>query len=179
MTYSVSDEDADTMTITEKIDGTVIRSYSASSGSSGEQTFSPDAMQWLTTLNGSHTATITADDGKGGVTTHSISFTRAVYTMSVTLEEPMETDAAITKCVVNIARNLPADAEWSLLVTNNAFDPEPVWEDITEYIKNGWNWVFENQTVTSGRYGFNFKLTCTRGVSGQGGYVDTISGGFE
>ena len=37
----------------------------------------------------------------------------------------METDAAITKCVVNIARNLPADTEWSLLVTNNAFDPEP------------------------------------------------------
>ena len=179
VTYSVSDEDGDTMTITEKIDGITIRSYSASSGSSGEQTFSPDAMQWLTTLNGSHTATITADDGKGGVTTHSISFTRAVHTMTVTLEEPMETDAAITKCVVNIARNLPADAEWSLLVTNNAFDPEPVWEDITQYVKNGWNWVFENQTVTSGRYGFNFKLTCTRGVSGQGGSVDTISGGFE
>lgn len=179
VTYSVSDEDGDTMTITEKIDGTIIRSYSAPSGSSGDQSFSPDAMQWLTTLNGSHTATITADDGKGGVTTHSISFTRAVYTMSVTLETPMETDAAITKCVVNIARNLPADAEWSLLVTNNAFDPEPVWEDITQYVKNGWNWVFENQTVTSGRYGFNFKLTCTRGVSGQGGYVDTISGGFE
>lgn len=179
VSYSVSDEDADTMTITEKIDGTTIRSYSAPNGSSGEQTFSPDAMQWLTTLNGSHTATITADDGKGGVTTHSISFTRAVHTMTVTLEEPMETDAAITKCVVNIARNLPADAEWSLLVTNNAFDPEPVWEDITQYVKNGWNWVFENQTVTSGRYGFNFKLTCTRGASGQGGYVDTISGGFE
>ena len=179
VTYSVSDEDGDTMTITEKIDGTVIRSYSAPSGSSGEQTFNPSAAQWLTTLNGSHTATITADDGKGGVTTHSISFTRAVYTMSVTLEEPMETDDAITKCVVNIARNLPADAEWSLLVTNNAFDPEPVWEDITQYVKNGWNWVFENQTVTSGRYGFNFKLTCTRGASGQGGYVDTISGGFE
>lgn len=179
VSYSVSDEDGDTMTITEKIDGTTIRSYSAPSGSSGEQTFSPDAMQWLTTLNGSHTATIAADDGKGGVTTHSISFTRAVHTMTVTLEEPMETDAAITKCVVNIARNLPADAEWSLLVTNNAFDPEPVWEDITQYVKNGWNWVFENQTITSGRYGFNFKLTCTRGASGQGGYVDTISGGFE
>lgn len=179
VSYSVSDEDGDTMTITEKIDGTTIRSYSAPSGSSGEQTFNPSALQWLTTLNGSHTATITADDGKGGVTTHSISFTRAVHTMTVTLEEPMETDAAITKCVVNIARNLPADAEWSLLVTNNAFDTEPVWEDITDYIKNGWNWVFENQTVSSGRYGFNFKLTCTRGVSGQGGSVDTISGGFE
>ena len=179
VSYSVSDEDGDTMTITEKIDGTTIRSYSAPSGSSGEQTFNPSEAQWLTTLNGSHTATITADDGKGGVTTHSISFTRAVHTMTVTLEEPMETDAAITKCVVNIARNLPADAEWSLLVTNNAFDPEPVWEDITDYIKNGWNWVFENQTVTSGRYGFNFKLTCTRGASGQGGSVDTISGGFE
>ena len=179
VTYSVADEDGDTMTITEKIDGTTIRTYSAPNGSSGEQTFSPDAMQWLTTLNGSHTATITADDGKGGVTTHSISFTRAVYTMSVTLEEPMETDAAITKCVVNIARNLPVDAEWSLLVTNNAFDPDPVWEDITQYVKNGWNWVFENQTVTSGRYGFNFKLTCARGASGQGGSVDTISGGFE
>lgn len=179
VSYSVSDEDGDTMTITEKIDGTTIRSYSAPSGSSGEQTFNPSEAQWLTTLNGSHTATITAVDGKGGVTTHSISFTRAVYTMSVTLEEPMETDAAITKCVVNIARNLPADAEWSLLVTNNAFDPEPVWEDTTQYVKNGWNWVFENQTVTSGRYGFNFKLTCARGASGQGGSVDTISGGFE
>ena len=179
VTYSVSDEDADTMTITEKIDGTTIRSYSAPSGSSGEQTFNPSALQWLITLNGSHTATITADDGKGGVTTHSISFTRAVYTMSVTLEEPMETDDAITKCVVNIVRNLPADAEWSLLVTNNAFDPDPVWEDITQYVKNGWSCVFENQTVTSGRYVFNFKLTCTRGASGQGGSVDTISGGFE
>ena len=91
----------------------------------------------------------------------------------------MEADAPITKCTVSIINNLPSDVDFEFLVTNNGFDTTPTWEDMTNYVKNNWNYQFTNQTFTSNKYGFNFKLSVSRGDSNIGGYIQSISGGFE
>lgn len=65
-----------------------------------------------------------------------------------------------------------------VLVTNNAKDAAPVWEDATADIKSGANHVFENKAAANG-FAFNFKLTVSRGGSDTGGYISSIGGAFE
>ena len=84
----------------------------------------------------------------------------------------------ITKMVQNIVRSIPADATFQVLVTNNANDAEPVWEDATQSIISGLNFLFENQTEANGP-AFSFKITAARGPNGQGGFISSIGGAFE
>ena len=65
-----------------------------------------------------------------------------------------------------------------VLVTNNAKDTTPVWEDATVDVKNGANHVFTNKTAANG-FAFNFKLSVERGASDTGGYISNIGGAFE
>lgn len=174
--YSVSDADGNTMTVTEKLDNTVLRSYTTTGG---DQTLIVNADRLLRTLNGSHTLTITADDGNGGVTTHSISFTKAVYACSITLLEPLEADDLIRLMVMNIARSIPDDAIFQVFACNNGFDDEPTWEEITSFVLNGYNYSFVNTNKTADKWGFNFKIIASRAPGGQGGYIESVSGGFE
>ena len=74
--------------------------------------------------------------------------------------------------------SIPADADLEVLVTNNANDTEPVWEDATQDVKNGNNHVFTNQTATNG-FAFNFKVSVSRGSSNTGGYITSIGGAFQ
>ena len=60
-----------------------------------------------------------------------------------------------------------------VLVTNNAKDTTPVWEDATADVKNGANHVFTNKTAANG-FAFNFKLSVERGASDTGGYISNI-----
>jgi hypothetical protein len=74
--------------------------------------------------------------------------------------------------------SLPADAVLKVEVTNNGLDDSPVWEDCTADVKAGANHVFTNETQLSG-WAFNFKVTATRGPSGEGGYINSVQGGFQ
>ena len=74
--------------------------------------------------------------------------------------------------------SIPADADLEVLVTNNANDTEPVWEDATQDVKNGNNHVFTNQTAANG-FAFNFKVNVGRGTSNTGGYITSIGGAFQ
>ena len=87
-------------------------------------------------------------------------------------------DDAISVMVMNIVGTLPADAVMEVLVTNNAKDTTPVWEDATADVKNGANHVFTNKTAANG-FAFNFKLSVERGASDTGGYISNIGGAFE
>lgn len=40
------------------------------------------------------------------------------------------------------------------------------------------NIVFENKTATNGA-AFNFRVSVERGESGEGGYIEAVSGAFE
>ena len=62
--------------------------------------------------------------------------------------------------------------------TNNALDDSPVWQDVTAEVRKGTNIVFENQTASAGA-AFNFCISVERSASGEGGYIDSVSGAFQ
>lgn len=176
VSYSVDDEDAlDTLTVTEKLDGTTKRTYTATLKTTNSFAVTGEYFQKIT--NGSHTMTVTVTDGKATVT-KTFTFTKAVTAASITLAQPMEADAQITLCAITVGGLIPAGAVFKVEVTNNGKDSSPVWEDITTKSRDGRNHLFANQTAVNG-FAFNFRITVERGVSGEGGYIASIQGGFQ
>lgn len=176
ISYSVDDEDAgDTLTVTEKLDGTTKRTYTATRKATNSFAVTGEYFQKIT--NGSHTLTVTVTDGKATVT-KTFTFTKAVTAASITLAQPMEADAQITLCAITVGGLIPADAVFKVEVTNNGKDSSPVWEDATTEARNGRNHLFTNQTAANG-FAFNFRVTAERGASGESGYIASIQGGFQ
>ena len=176
VTYSVNDADtADSVTVTEKLDGVTKRTFAATKGANNSFAITGEYFQKV--LNGSHTITIEASDGKA-TTTHTLYFTKSVTKAVITLEEPMEADDKISVCAITVTGSIPSDADYTVEVTNNAKDTTPVWEDCTNEAKNGRNYLFTNQTAANG-FAFNFRVTAERGASGTGGYITSIQGGFQ
>lgn len=176
VSYSVDDEDAaDTLTVTEKLDGTTKRTYTATRKATNSFAVTGEYFQKIT--NGSHTMTVTVTDGKATVT-KTFTFTKAVTAASITLAKPMEADAQITLCAITVGGLIPADAVFKVEVTNNGKDSSPVWEDATTEARNGRNHLFTNQTAANG-FAFNFRVTAERGASGESGYIASIQGGFQ
>lgn len=177
LTYTVTDADNDTVTVKEYLDDVLKRTYTATLGQSNTVQC-VTAANWQKVLNGAHTIKVVANDTKADSTPYTVTFTKAVYEASITLAEPMEADDTITVMVLNVLGSIPADADLEVLVTNNANDTEPVWEDATQDVKNGNNHVFTNQTATNG-FAFNFKVNVGRGTSNTGGYITSIGGAFQ
>lgn len=176
ISYSVDDEDAvDTLTVTEKLDGTTKRTYTATRKTTNSFAVTGEYFQKIT--NGSHTMTVTVTDGKATVT-KTFTFAKVVTAANITLAQPMEADAQITLCAITVGGLIPADAVFKVEVTNNGKDSSPVWEDATTEARNGRNHLFTNQTAANG-FAFNFRVTAERGASGESGYIASIQGGFQ
>lgn len=177
LTYTVTDADNDTVTVKEYLDDVLKRTYTVTLGQSNTVQC-VTAANWQKVLNGAHTIKVVANDGKADSTPYTVTFTKAVYEASITMAEPIDADDTITVMVLNILGSIPGDADLEVLVTNNALDDEPVWEDATADIKNGNNHIFTNKTAANG-FAFNFKLTVSRGSSNTGGYITNIGGAFQ
>ena len=176
--YTVSDADGDTLTVTEKLDGKTTKTRTGVASGTAltfEQTASAAGFQKI--LNGNHTITVEVSDGKETVST-SATFTKAVHAASVTLAEPLTVEGDITVAVLQVTGSIPDDAKFKAEVTNNAKDAAPVWQDATTEAKKGVNIVFENKTATAGA-AFNFRVSVERGESGEGGYIEAVSGAFQ
>ena len=176
--YTVTDADGNSLTVTEKLDGKATKTRTGvTSGTvlTFEQTANATGFQKI--LNGSHTLTVEVSDGKETVST-SATFTKSVHAASVTLAEPLAVDGDITVAVLQVTGSIPDDAVFKAEVTNNAKDAAPVWQDATTEVQKGVNIVFENKTVTNGA-AFNFRVSVERGESGEGGYIEAVSGAFE
>lgn len=174
--YSVNDPDGDTITVKEAVDGRQKRSFTATPDAGNSLTV--DGEDFMQLLNGKHSLEVAATDGKA-TSTLALTFTKSVTSAFVTLEAPMEADAPITICVLSVIGFIPADAEYTVEVTNNALDDEPVWEDCTAAVKTGANYVFQNTGTPARTPAFNFRINASRGASGEGGYITSVQGGFQ
>ena len=173
--YSVTDEEEDEVTVTETVDGTALRTFTAQLGA--ENSFTLGGVDFMKLLNGAHTLVITASDGKVGAA-HSLPFTKKVTSASVTLEQPMTADGVISVCALAVSGSIPADASFQVEVTNNTLDDTPVWEDCTAAVRAGANHIFANKAAAQG-FAFNFRLNVSRGPEGLGGYITSVQGGFQ
>lgn len=177
LTYTVADADGDTVTVKEYLDNVLQRTYTATLGATN--TFQcVTAANFQTVLNGAHTLKVVANDGKADSAAYTITFTKKVTKATITLASALPADDIIQVMVMTLTSSIPADANLKVLVTNNANDSSPVWEDATADIKNGVNRVFTNKTAANG-FAFNFKLSVERGASDTGGYISNIGGAFE
>ena len=176
--YTPSDEDGDSLTVTEKLDGSTTKTRnSITSGTALTFEAASTAAEFQKILNGQHTITIEVSDGTE-TATFTATFTKAVHAATITLETPMAVEGDITVARLAVTGNIPADAEYSVKVTNNGNDTEPVWQDCTAEVKSGANIVFENHENTNGA-AFNFKIEAERGSSDAAGYITGVSGAFQ
>ena len=176
--YTVRDADGDTLTVTEKLDGKTTKARTGAASGTAltfEQTASAAGFQKI--LNGNHTITVEVSDGEETVST-SATFTKAVHAASVTLAEPLAVDGDITVAVLQVTGSIPDDATFKVEVTNNAKDTAPVWQDATTEVQKGTNIVFSNKTASNGA-AFNFRISVSRGASGESGYIEAVTGAFQ
>ena len=175
--YTVTDADGDGVTVTEKIDGTVLRTYQPVLGETNVLSLSAD--QWLTVLNGSHTITITADDGKGGTAVRTLTLTKSVTELSFYLWPPLAASDMVTRAIEAIQAQIPEGANLTVEVCNNAMDTSPTWEDVTAQVTNGQKILLRNTTKTAESWAYSVRVRVQRNGASGDCYVSGGSGYFD
>lgn len=176
-TYSISDPDGGTVSVTVTIDGKTHQQFTASLDTEYSVTFTD--LEWLKTLNGSHTIVITATDPKGATDTRTLTFTKNVTVLVFTLEKPLDADAQITKCIETLTASVPEGASITIEVCNNAYDASPTWEDVTQEVLNREKIFFENTTKTAANWGYNVRVTIERNNATGECWAFSMAGYFE
>lgn len=175
--YMATDPEGASLSLTEKLDQTVTRTLTAASGSTQRFEAVYDALAFLKLANGAHTLQVTASDGMASAAFQA-TFTKAVRAASLTLTQPIAAGKPITAATLQVEGSIPDDAAFSVQVTNNALDDQPVWQDATEAVRQGGNVLFTHSTAAKGP-AFNFRIEAARGASGDGGYISKVSGAFQ
>lgn len=175
-TYSVSDADGGSVTVTEYIDNVKIRSYVATLGATN--TFAVTGNTWLKLANGIHTLKITATDGIDE-TTRAFTFTKTANTLVVQRVTPLESATKPTRLVVTVVKSIPPEATFKVEACNNGFDTAPKWEDVTSSITSGQAHVFANTAKTASKWGVNIRVTINRNGGAGACYITEIGGNFE
>lgn len=175
--YTVTDAEGDSVTVTEKIDGVPLRSYNVTLGATN--TFSVTGTTWLALSNGSHTMTITATDSFGSTTVRTYTFTKSVNSFSIQNASPMMADTRPSRIKITVTRNIPPEATFKVYVCNNGYDSVPTWEDATSSVTGNLIHIFENTTKTADSWGVLIKVEVDRGLAEGACYVSQIGGNFE
>lgn len=175
-TYTVTDANNNTVTVTESIDGVQIRSLVVTLGATN--TYGITGNTWLALPNGSHTFTIRATDGiDSSVRTYT--FTKLVNSFTIRNSTPWSSSTMPSRIMLVVTRNLPSGATFKVEVCNNGFDSTPVWEDATDAVRSGLVHVFSNKVKTSSQWGVLIKVTVNRNGATGACYVSAIGGNFE
>lgn len=177
VTYSVSDNEGDTITVTEKLNGEVINQFTATSNTNYTITITDET--WLTCGTDINIIEISASDLSGGTSSKNITFIRKINKVQITTKNPIETDIAATKIMVS--------PDWDKIgctgkveVCNNGFDASPTWEDMTTMSVLNRPYVFTNSTKTATKWGIKIRLTLTKNEGYEGEVaIYGFGGAFE
>lgn len=131
-TYTVNDEDqTQTLTVTESVTlgsgELVLRTFVATRGQAYTAAL---PVGWLQLGAQAHTLIIKVEDGNGGTARRRIGFSRTVNRIAAC--RMVQTAQPVTKCFVSLfPSDRPAGSELHCEASNNPFDDNPVWEEIT------------------------------------------------
>lgn len=168
--YTVNDAEGGTVTVVERLDGAVRRTYTAKLGTADSYSFT--ASEWRRILNGQHTLTITATDSNGLSTVRTWTFTKAMNTLTFTIT-PLPADAMPDRCVVDAVGNFPEGSTLKIEVCNNANDASPRWEDVSDKLRS--KHFFANRSKTAAAWAFGLRCTLTRGTATGSVWLDYIT----
>ena len=175
-TYTVTDADADSVTVTEAIDGIQVRSYTVTLGNTN--TFAVTGTTWLKLTNGTHSMTITASDPDGAKSVRTYTFTKNVTSFSVQTD-PMEASTMPTRISISVTKDIPAEAIFTVEVCNNGNDDEPTWEDATASVTGVLVHTFANTSKTADSWAVMIRVTVDRNDGEGACYISAIGGNFE
>ena len=165
--YTVTDAEGDQITITERLNGKVLQTYTVNAGTSC--TINIPNMSWLGCGNSTNTIEINARDTAGNSTNKSITFTRAIDRIEV-ITNPIKTNKAVTKISLEVGWNTE-NASGQVFVCNNAYDASPTWENMTNSVGSNLVYNITNTTKTAAEWGVSVKVI----VKKDGGSTGEVS----
>ena len=164
--YSVSDNEGDEVTITEFLNGNIIKTFTAVLGQKYSIALTDDF--WIACNGKENTITIAAEDSNKTTTYKYVTFSRKVDKVQFTTKEPIETSTSASKIMVTPQWNI-TNATGKVEVCNNGFDDSPTWEDMTSMVIAGRPYTFINSTKRSNKWGIKIRITITKnkGYTGE------------
>ena len=163
--YTVTDAENDSITITERLNGKTLRTYTVNSGTACTVNISDS--NWLSCSNGTNTVEISVRDTVGGTSNKTITFTRGIDRIEI-ITDPIVTNEAVTKVLLDVDWDTTG-ATGSVYVSNNAFDSSPTWENMTSSLKSNYN--ITNRSKTSSNWGLSIKVI----IKKNEGYTGEVS----
>jgi len=176
--YTIEDNDLEqVITVEEYMDGNLKKTYTAERNKN--YSIGPTQTEWIEMLNGQHNLKIVADDGKEGISEKIFTFSKNETEIEFELKEPLQADDKITKAIINIEGEIPIGSLMTVEACNNAFDENPIWENVTNATRKGSKIFFKNQTKTAEKWGFNVRVKVSRKDETGDCYIVGIGGNFE
>ncbi len=177
-TYTVKELENDAFTVTEKINGKVIRSFAGVAEQENTITIPHDL--WIRLQPGvQHTLAIEATDSKGMTAARTYTFVRQENKLEFKLKKPFVTDIAAKRILVTIDAVVPNGAMMKIEACNNAFDASPTWEDITNHVRFNRGFLFTNTEKTAEQWGVDIRFMLERGTANSQVIVNGFGGAFD
>ncbi|USG67458.1 hypothetical protein NDK47_09345 [Brevibacillus ruminantium] len=186
VSYSVTEPEKDTFTVTEYRNGKQTKTFSGKEGQTYEIKIDP--ATWLRLEPGvPHEIKIRATDSKGMFSERIYTFTRTESRIEFELNmdnpvnrERFTCDARPTRILVTLDAVIPPGASLEKVeVCNNAFDKAPTYEDMTGSVKAGRGYIFTNQTKTAANWGINIRISFDKGTATGRVILNGFGGAFD
>jgi hypothetical protein len=185
-TYTVTEPEGNPFAITEKINGTVIRSFEGVAGR--EETVTIPHDLWIRLdLDTPHSLTVEATDSQGLTSTRTFTFVRTETHIEFMLdfdnpdvEAHFTLDGMPKRVLVTLERYLPPGSSIEFVkVCNNAMDEVPTWEDATAAVTAGRGYLFTNQEKIAENWRINIWVCIAKGTATERVRLDGYGGAFD
>lgn len=185
ITYSVTEPEGQSITITEYINGVQTKTFTAIDGQ--EYTFEITQDQWLRlALNTPHQVKIRATDSKGLYSERVYTFTRFETRIQFTLKYDNQAvrdhfilDGQPTRILVTLDGSFPSGSTVLVEACNNFLDNTPTWEDITGPTLSGRGYIFQNNVKTAEQWAINIRITIEKGTATDPVILNGFGGAFD
>lgn len=180
VSYKVVDPDeGQTWKVTEKLDGKVLKTFTAKVGTSYTSKLS--ASDWQKVLNGKHILKIEVIDSDGGKSAKEISFEKAVTKLDFMLDKTgvQGIDKMPERAILSMGASIPSGASIKIEITNNALDDKPVWQECTAQVLGNEKIFFSNKKKTATKWAVNVRVTGDKKTATDVLSVSVIGGFYD
>jgi hypothetical protein len=174
--YIITDSENDMIISSLWIDGIKKVEFIPELGNTYSYTITED--EWKIIPNGTHVIQVLAIDQLERVANRTVTYTKGVSKIEF-ICSPLQTNDIPSMLRLTFIGYTPEGADMSIEATNNAFDDEPVWEDITSHIAHSSTYNFQNNKKTAENWGINVRGIIRR-LTGVGPcYIKGLSGKYN
>lgn len=176
--YSVNDTDTtDTITVKCYYDDVLITTINNAVRNQKYLFMISNEMLAPSPINSTHTIKITASDGNGTVTrTYTFVKNRNPEPYMDYTIKPVQTEGMASTIVVGQLASKGQNFQASVYVCNNAFDDQPMWEDMSSQYYHGLSYNFVNTSKTADKWGISVRFVNSK--SNENDQIDITGCGF-